>query len=196
MNLKQLIFTNNACFKKAEIIQPKGILIHSTGINFPYLNYFCVPDDGFLGPNVNNTHWNKFLVDGQRRVCVHAFIGKLMNGNIATYQTLPWHYRGWHSGKGHLGTANDTHIGIEILEDDLVNSTYFNSVYKEAVELCAFLCKMFNLNPLKNGIIVDHFEAYEKNIAANHIDVQHWFPKHGKTMNTFRIDVCTKVKPL
>lgn len=70
-------------------------------------------------------------------MCVHAFIGKLKDGSIATYQTLPWNHRGWHAG----GDANNTHIGFEICEDNLTDKTYFNKVYKEAVELAAYLCK-------------------------------------------------------
>ena len=60
------------------------------------------------------------------RVCVHAFIGKLADSSIATYQTLPWNYRGWHAG----GKANDTHIGFEICEDDLLTHHIFCHIQK------------------------------------------------------------------
>ena len=92
------------------------------------------PDDGLLGVNRYNNHWNQDKPGG-RQVCVHAFIGKLKDGSIATYQTLPWNHRGWHAG----GKANDTHIGFEICEDGLTDAAYFNAVYKEAVELCVSL---------------------------------------------------------
>ena len=179
MNLNKLIFTENYCYKANRTITPTGIMVHSTGANNPNLKRYVGPDDGKLGKNSNNNHWNQPM---NRNVCVHAFIGKLKDGSIATYQTLPWNHRGWHCG----GKGNDTHIGFEICEDNLTDKTYFNKVYKEAVELCAYLCKEYNLTEKD---IICHSEGYKKGIASNHGDVMHWFPKHGKSMDTFRADV-------
>ena len=106
----------------------------------------------------------------------------MADGSIATYQTLPWNYRGWHAG----GSANDTHIGFEICEDGLTDASYFSAVYKEAVELCVYLCKQYGLTERD---IICHSEGYKLGIASNHGDVMHWFPKHGKSMDTFRADV-------
>lgn len=181
MNLRKLILTNNACFKAGKTIIPKGIMVHSTGADNPWLKRYVGPDDGLLGKNQYNNHWNQEKPGG-RQVCVHAFIGKLADGTIATYQTLPWNHRGWHAG----GTANNTHIGFEICEDGLSDSTYFNKVYREAVELCVYLCKQYNLTEKD---IICHSEGYKLGIASNHSDVMHWFPKHGKSMDTFRSDV-------
>lgn len=181
MNLRKLILTNNACFKAGKTIIPKGIMVHSTGANNPWLKRYVGPDDGLLGKNQYNNHWNQEKPGG-RQVCVHAFIGKLADGTIATYQTLPWNHRSWHAG----GTANNTHIGFEICEDGLSDSTYFNKVYREAVELCVYLCKQYNLTEKD---IICHSEGYKLGIASNHGDVMHWFPKHGKSMDTFRSDV-------
>ncbi len=181
MNLKKLILTQNACFKAGRTIVPKGIMVHSTGANNPTLKRYAGPDDGLLGKNEYNNHWNQDRPDG-RQVCVHAFIGKLADGTIATYQTLPWNHRGWHAGC----SANDTHIGFEICEDALTDASYFNDAYKEAVELCIYLCKQYSLTE-KN--IVCHSEGYDLGIASNHADVMHWFPKHGKSMDSFRLEV-------
>ena len=181
MNLKKLIFTENACYKANRKIKPKGIMVHSTGANNPYLRRYVGPDDGLLGVNQYNNHWNQDRPSG-RQVCVHAFIGKLKNGSIATYQTLPWDHRGWHAG----GDANNSHIGFEICEDGLSDASYFNAVYKEAVELCAHLCKLYNLTEKD---IIGHYEGYQKKIASNHGDPRNWFPRHGKSMDTFRADV-------
>lgn len=181
MNLKKLILTQNACFKAGRTIVPKGIMVHSTGANNPTLKRYVGPDDGLLGKNEYNNHWNQDRPDG-RQVCVHAFIGKLADGTIATYQTLPWNHRGWHAG----GSANDTHIGFEICEDALTDASYFNAAYKEAVELCVYLCKQYSLTE-KN--IVCHSEGYKLGIASNHADVMHWFPKHSKNMDSFRLEV-------
>ncbi len=183
MNLRKLIFTNNACYKAGRYITVKGIMVHSTGANNPWLKRYVGPDDGLLGKNQYNNHWNQAM---DRQVCVHGFIGKLADGTIATYQTLPWNMRGWHGASGKNGSSNDTHIGFEICEDGLTDATYFNKVYKEAVELCAYLCEMFNLTEKD---IICHSEGYKLGIASNHGDVMHWFPKHGKSMDTFRADV-------
>ncbi|MDU6876680.1 MAG: N-acetylmuramoyl-L-alanine amidase [Clostridium botulinum] len=181
MKLYKLILTNNACYKAGKTIKPKGIMVHSTGANNPWLKRYVGPDDGLLGKNQYNNHWNRDKPGG-RQVCVHAFIGKLADGSIATYQTLPWNHRGWHAG----GDANNTHIGFEICEDGLTDASYFSAVYKEAVELCVHLCKLYGLSEKD---ILCHSEGYKQGIASNHADVMHWFPKHGKTMDTFRVDV-------
>ena len=181
MNLRKLILINNACYKAGRTITPKGIMVHSTGANNPFLKRYVGPDDGLLGKNQYNNHWNQDKPDG-RQVCVHGFIGKLADGSIATYQTLPWNHRGWHAG----GSANDTHIGFEICEDGLTDASYFSAVYKEAVDLCVYLCKQYNLTEKD---IICHCEGYKLGIASNHGDVMHWFPKHSKSMDTFRADV-------
>jgi hypothetical protein len=178
MKLTQYYLTKNDCYKAGRKIKVKGLMLHSTGANNTKLSRYINPDDGVLGDNPNNNDWNRRGISK----CVHGFIGKDKNGTIRTYQTLPWDHRGWHAG----GKANDTHIGVEICEDDLTHDFYFNAVYQEAVELFAYLCKKFNLTEKD---IIDHSEGRKKGIASNHGDVMHWFPKYGKSMNTFRADV-------
>lgn len=187
MNLHKLLLTNNACYKAGKTITPRGIMVHSTGANNPNLKRYVGPDDGLLGKNQYNNHWNTDKPGG-RQVCVHAFIGKLADGTIATYQTLPWNMRGWHCGSGSQGSGNDTHISFEICEDNLTDAAYFNAVYKEAVELCAYLCKQYGVRP-ERPYLICHSEGHTLGIASNHGDVMHWFPKHGKSMDTFRVEV-------
>lgn len=161
-------------------------MLHSTGANNPFLKRYIQPNDGQLGFNNNGNHWNRSGV----QLCVHAFIGKLANGSVATYQTLPWNHRAWHCG----GSGNDSYISFEICEDALKDRNYFNLVYKEAVEFTAYLCKLHNFNPLKDGVVICHKEGYRRGIASNHSDVEHWFTKFGKTMNDFRNDVAKEMK--
>ena len=71
------------------------------------------------------------------------------------------------------------------------NATYFEKVYNNAVELFAYLCEEFKLDPIKD--ILCHSEVYQLGYGSNHADVMHWFPKHGKTMDTFRSDVKSKL---
>lgn len=189
MNLHQCFLTKNDCYKKAEIMTPTGIIVHSTGCNNPYLKRYVQPNDGLLGENIYGSDWNR-ATPGGRRVCVHAFIGKLKDGTIATYQTLPWNYIGWHCGEANY----KGYIGFEICEDGLNNKQYFNDIYKEAVELCAYLCKLYNLNPIETGTIIDHSEAYKMGIGTGHMDVSHWWPKYNKDMDAFRVDVMIELQ--
>ena len=194
MNLLECFLTENKCYKAHATIIPKGVMVHSTGANNPMIKRYVEPEPGqenytklinLLGDNIYDNDWNHTTRD----VCVHAFIGKLADGSVASVQTLPWYYRGWHAGSGKNGSANDTHISFEICEDGLADKQYFDSVYKEAVELTAYLCKQYKLDPLADGVVICHSEGSNRGIASNHSDVMHWFPKHGKSMDTFRADV-------
>lgn len=190
MNLHQLILTENDCYKAGRTIVPRGVMVHSTGANNPTLRRYVGPDDGLLGVNPNNNHWNRSGVDA----CVHAFIGKLSGGSIATYQTLPWTCRGWHAGTGTSGrSANNTHISFEICEDGLDDRDYFQAVYREAVELTAHLCGLYGLDPLADGVVICHSEGYRRGIASGHADVEHWFPRFRKSMDDFRADVAAEM---
>ena len=190
MNLHQRILTYNDCYLKGQTIRPRGVMVHSTGANNPNLSRYVGPDDGLLGQNRNNNHWNMSGVGA----CVHAFIGRLADGSIASYQTLPWNWRGWHCGSGRSGSANNTHISFEICEDGLDDREYFDAVYREAVELTAHLCELYGLDPLEDGVVICHSEGYRRGVASNHGDVMHWFPKFGKNMDGFRADVSRELK--
>lgn len=189
MNLQKCILTNNDCYKKGVTINPIGIVVHSTGANNPHLKRYVQPDDGKLGKNVNNNHWNM----SGTKACVHAFIGKLADGTIATYQTLPWNYKSWGCGTGAKGSYNGTHIQFEICEDGLTDESYFRKVYQEAVELCAYLIKCYPSIKIEN--VVCHQEAHQRGYASNHIDAVHWFSKFGKSMDDFRKAVAAQQNP-
>lgn len=191
MNFKQYLFTESDCYKEnttlGKYINPIGIMWHSTGANNPKLSRYVGPDDGRLGKNLFNNHWNQ---PRERRVCPHAWIGKLKDGTIATYQSLPWTLLGWHSGSGKNGNANKLgYIGFEICEDNMKDKDYAMAVYKEAVELSAMLCKQYSLDPLGKNVIIDHQEGARLGIASNHADVRHWLGKYGITLDKMREDI-------
>lgn len=202
MNLLRCILTENDCYKTKRTIRPKGVMVHSTGANNPTLKRYVQPVKGGdgdyaalmaqLGANRNGNHWNRPGLD----VCVHGFIGKLADGSIASVQTLPWNHRGWHAGTGTSGgSANNTHISYEICEDGLTDPAYFQRVYREAVELTAMLCREYGLDPLADGVVICHSEGYRRGVASGHADVEHWFPRHGKSMDDFRADVAAALAP-
>lgn len=190
MRLRQQFLTKNDCYKAGRTIAVRGVMLHSTGANNPRVRRY-VPGDGVIGRNTGGNHWN---MSNQEAVatfgkklskCVHAFIGLYADGEVGTVQTLPWDMRGWHCG----GYANNTHIGIEVCEDGLEDPVYFRTVYREAVELTAMLCGQFDLDPVKEGVLLCHAEGWEMGWASDHADVLHWFTKHDKSMHDFRADV-------
>lgn len=69
--------------------------------------------------------------------------------------------------------------------------------YQESVELTAYLCKMFNIDPhgyvdfkgVKVPTIIDHATSHALGLGNNHGDIAHWYPKFGKSMATARDDV-------
>lgn len=183
------ILTQNDCYKAGRTITPRGVMVHSTGADNPDLSRY-VPGNEVIGRNTAGNHWDMSGTEA----CVHAFIGKLADGSVGVVQTLPWNRRGWHCGKGSRGSANDTHISFEICEDGLQDASYFGAVYQAAVELTADLCKQYGLNPQADGVVICHSEGHARGVASNHADVMHWFPIHGKSMNTFRADVAQMIE--
>lgn len=193
MNLHKVLATNSYCYTDLGNITVKGIMVHSTGCNNPNLRRYVGPDDGLLG-TPSSMNWNQRYINGKLHTTgVHAFIGKLKDGSVATYQVQEWNHKCYHCGVGTSGKSGNTnYISFEICEDDLTDENYFRTVYKEAVELCAMLCKQFNLDPLKN--IICHCEGYQLGFASNHADVMHWFKKYGATMDQFRVDVYNEME--
>lgn len=184
MKLKESILTKNPCYTAGRKITVKGLMLHSVGCSQPKASVF-----------INS--WNRASYNN---ACVHAFI----DGNDATiYQTLPWNHRGWHCGSGSKGSGNNTHIGVEMCEPACIKYTGGSSftcsdlataravakrTYEAAVELFAYLCKKYNLNPTADGVIISHKEGHSRGIASNHGDPEHLWKGLGMsyTMNTFR----------
>ena len=60
--------------------------------------------------------------------------------------------------------------------------------YEAAVELFAYLCKMYSLDPLADGVILSHSEGHSRGISSNHADPEHLWNglSMGYTMDGFR----------
>ena len=101
MRLHKALLTRNDCYLRGRTIRPRGVMVHSTGANNPWLRRYLAPDDGRLG-TPSPRHWNQSGVGA----CVHAMIGKAADGSVCTYQTLPWNMRGWHCGRSEIGRAS------------------------------------------------------------------------------------------
>jgi N-acetyl-anhydromuramyl-L-alanine amidase AmpD len=188
MHITTTILTNNPCYKAGKTIKVKGLMLHSVGCPQPSAMVFV-------------KSWNT----SSTKVCVHGFI----DGNTGeVYQTLPWNHKGWHCGRA----ANDTHIGVEMCEPACIKYTsgskftcsdnakakaVVERTYKSAVELFAYLCKKYDLNPLAEGVIISHSEGYAKGLASNHGDPEHLWKglKMPYTMDGFRKDVKAAMNP-
>ena len=196
------MMTQSTCYRGTGTMSIKGILWHSTGANNPELRRYVQPDDNAsnkselltkIGKNQYGNDWNHVSVEAG----LNAWIGKLANGTVTTIQTMPWNYRPWGCGAGSRGSCNNGWIQFEICEDNLSDGNYFMQAYKEACELTAYLCKMYNLNPKGtvsfNGVnvpvILCHKDSSNLGLGSDHSDVYHWFNKYGKTMDNVRADV-------
>lgn len=196
LTIYRMLFKDSDCYRSGARQTSRGVQVHSTGANNPNLRRYVQPDDGRLGRNTNGNSHNRPGVD----VCASAYIGKLADGTVAVYQTLPWDMRCWISGKGKNGNANRLgYIGFEICEDDRTDLIYFNqAVMGAAVNLTAHLCQIMGVRPddvLESYAegdtlsVMDHSELAARGLASNHADITHWLRVFGKRMNDFRREV-------
>lgn len=139
---------------------------------------------------------------------VEASVHMVLQADGVCYQLAPLNYRMWHVG----GDANQTHIGIEMTEpkeiwydedngylayilDREKALAHVKQSYACAVELFADLCTRYGWNPLEDGVIISHKEAYERGWGSNHGDPEHLWDalNTGYTMDTFRAAVAAKI---
>lgn len=181
----------NDCYKTAQKCVPKGIVVHSTGANNPYLKrYVDAPNE--VGVNVYGNHWNNPSSVLGRSVCVHSFIGYDKNNKVRVANILPYNYCCWGVGSGRNGSYNynPAYIQFEMCEDGLHDRAYFEAVRDTAIEYCAYLCNRFSI-PVSN--IVSHKEAYMLGYGSNHADPHNWWNNFGYTMDDFRSAVSGKL---
>lgn len=193
LTIYRLYFTRADCYTAGTRQKSVGVQVHSTGANNPNLRRYVGPNDGRLGENKNRNYSNKPGSD----VCASAYIGKLADGTVAVYQTLPWDMRCWLSGKGSNGNANRMgYVGFEICEDSKRDEAYFrDAVMEKSVLLTAHLCEQFGTTPraviksFRQGdalAVMDHHELHALQLASNHADIRHWLSIYGLTMDDYR----------
>lgn len=181
--------TNNRAYTCGRTISVKGAMLHSYG---------CPQPD----PDVLAKRWNSPDVSA----CVHAHVGA-----DEAIITLPCTEkkgtarRGWHSASGKKGSANNTHLSVEMTEPSTIKyiggsnwvelgdgsntKAHVLATYRNAVEIFAEWCKFHGLDPLADGVILSHKEGCARGIASNHGDVEHIWKYFGLTMDHFRQDV-------
>ena len=198
MKLIQNLITKNDCYKynqerlderyaRFQDEGPKGLMLHSVGCGEPTADVWVEA-------------WN---CPG-KEIMVHAFVEI-----DRVVQTFPWNYRAWHAG----GSGNNSYIGVEMTEpssivypdimkaewidkDPAASEAHVRATYSLSVELFAYLCKEFNLDPLGDGVIVSHAEGHKRGVASGHADPEHIWDAFGLTMDGFRRDVATKLAEL
>ena len=183
--------TKNPCYKQGRVIDVKGLMFHSVGVNQP-------------DPMVFIKQFDNAFYD---RACVHGFVGA-----DETYITLPClinpgqAMRGWHGGKT---ASNNAYIGIEMTEPkdiryisgatfQVLNRTtavaHVEKATRRMIDLFALLCTFHGLNPMTD--IVSHREGNALGIASAHGDPEHLWRglNMDYSMDQFRKDVAAKME--
>lgn len=179
------IMERNDCFRVGRQTPKSWLMIHSTA------------EPGVRAEEWYDL-WNRSCELGDKdakEVAVHFFLD---DGSI--WQYLPISTRSWHCG----GRANNFCVSIEICEPksisydsehrniveynpkDPENQRYFEACWRNAVSLCACLCRKYGISPVQ---IISHNEGHVNGVASGHVDPEHWWKFHGKNMDMFRKDV-------
>lgn len=219
MRLLKCLFYQNDCYENYHNYRfaPEGIVVHSTAPAGKILKRFVQPYAGqtdgmeidgvkateaqmraILGKNQYNNDWNRHQT--KNPACVHAFIGQLEDGSYATVQTLPWDMPCWGAGSGKNGSYNGClggkarkplYIQFEQIEDTGTpgDKLHCEKMYNQAVNLCAYLMKLYPTIKLEN--VVSHKEACARGYATDHGDPENYWRRCGVdyTMAKFRKDV-------
>lgn len=219
MRLIKCFQKNSAWYKSARTgSAPVGILWHDTGAGNSTIRRYVQPHEtdanydemiALIGKNVYGNDWNHKYTE----IGLNAWVGKLKDGSVASVQAGPWDMVPWGCGGGFNngslnGKLNGSYVGrhwlqFEICDDGYSSKTYFEAAYKEAVELSAYWCVRFGIDP--NGTvdfggisvptIVCHADSYSLGYGSNHGDVYLWFGKQGlaKNMKKVRADITAKI---
>ena len=195
--------SNSKWYRESGSFDPKGILLHDTADGVTYLHRYVMPADNdpnkdelikLLGKNPINNDWNH---GGRNKDAGLHFIGATADGKtVTTLQTADWTKRPWGCGRGRFGSLNDTHIQWEMCNGDYNDVSWFKDVYEESVQLAAYLCTMFKIDPhgtfQHNGYTIPticcHWDSfligwngipiYKKNskggFGSGHTDIYEW----------------------
>ena len=221
--LECLLVANNCYKKyHTSILPPTGIIVHSTDKAGGVLKRFVQPSsnqvtgmrDGeesvtnaemiqILGKNVNGNSWNRPEAQG----AVHAAIGKVADGSYAVCKTLDYtqpcwgvafgtkgSYDGRKKTSGGIVPASPLYVQFEMIEDgENPSKEHCKKLYDNAVDFCAYLCKLFPSIKIEN--VISHKEANARGYGSAHGDPEAYWKRVGVsyTMDGFRKDVKKKI---
>ena len=167
-------------------IKPKGAFLHSVG---------CAVDKA-------ESWWNRWNKPSYASASVHGFID-----DEKAMIALPCMEKKGVARKSFHVARDNTHekyLSFEMCEYGGIRYTggaswdhsneaqviaYTKKVYANAVILFAELCKFHGWDPLEDGVILSHYEGYQRGIASGHSDPEHIWKYAGLTMDGFRRDV-------
>ena len=182
MIIKNILAKTNPVFCKGDTFKElKGIVITSATMN-----------------NRINDFLDNLDVWGFFAKCPHYIID--INGVV--YQTLPVNYKGKYCG----GSVDKNYIQIVVDEPTGIKYTTKNqftvpdlkkangqtvNIYRTLIELCSYLCVIFDLDPVKENVILSQAEACSKKMASDYSGINHIWEglKTNYTMCKFRKDV-------
>lgn len=180
MQIIEAFVTQNPLYQQYTKIPVRKLVLHSVGCPQPIAAVFA-------------RQWQT------ARYFAHA----VLQADGTVYQVAPWDCR-----LMHVGAANAYSIGVEMTEPDCIRYTsgatfvcsnwaraaaQVTGTYNTAVELFAWLCTQFGLDPNKD--IISHAEAGKLGIGTDHVDPEHLWRQLGMgyTMDGFRADVAVKI---
>ena len=176
INIIEAFVTQNPLYQQYTRIPVRKLVLHSVGCPQPSAAVFA-------------RQWQT------ARCFAHA----VLQADGTVYQVAPWDCR-----LMHVGAANAYSIGVEMTEPDCIRyiggatfvcsdwaraAAQVTGTYNTAVELFAWLCTQFGLDPNKD--IISHAEAGKLGIGTDHVDPEHLWRQLGMgyTMDGFRADV-------
>lgn len=176
VNVIEAFVTQNPLYQQYTRIPVRKLVLHSVGCPQPSAAVFA-------------RQWQT------ARYFAHA----VLQADGTVYQVAPWDCR-----LMHVGAANAYSIGVEMTEPDCIRYTggatfvcsdraralaQVTGTYNTAVELFAWLCTQFGLDPRSD--IISHAEASAMGIGTDHADPEHLWRQLGMgyTMDGFRQDV-------
>lgn len=176
MDIVEAFVTQNPLYQQYTRIPVRKLVLHSVGCPQPSAAVFA-------------RQWQT------ARYFAHA----VLQADGTVYQVAPWDCR-----LMHVGAANAYSIGVEMTEPDCIRYTggatfvcsdweraiaQVTGTYNTAVELFAWLCTQFGLDPRSD--IISHAEASAMGIGTDHADPEHLWRQLGRgyTMDGFRADV-------
>ena len=175
MQIIEAFVTQNPLYQQYTKIPVRKLVLHSVGCPQPIAAVFA-------------RQWQT------ARYFAHA----VLQADGTVYQVAPWDCR----------LMNAYSIGVEMTEPDCIRYTsgatfvcsnwaraaaQVTGTYNTAVELFAWLCTQFGLDPNKD--IISHAEAGKLGIGTDHVDPEHLWRQLGMgyTMDGFRADVAVKI---
>ena len=190
--LKSCIFYDNEAYTdKKSTANKKGITFFMSDEQNGYLSNYVWPsekDTNYttlcqeLG-NYSPKNWN---YSGYK--CPHAWIGKAASGAINSYYVLDGSFQGTMSND----TVNKNYLQVALCKGGKNN----DELYREMLEVVAYYCCKYTINPLANNLMSTTNAPYIatiKEITGVDDTFTQWLKDIGKTIENVREDIVSLI---